>query len=114
MKENVIRLADDEEKDSILRDFENRSSDILNGDYVENHYKEYVLTQIQKYITTVHGHRTFFQKVAGKLERVVFHKNNSDKLFYKTVREKLGLLNYIECEPHREILITGLKELLKI
>lgn len=114
VKENVIRIAGGAEKDSILHDFERRSNDILQPGYVEEHYKEYVRTQIAHYITTAHGHRTFFQKVVGKLERSLLHKDNSVKRFYKTDREKLGLLNFIECEPHREILIAGLKDLLGI
>lgn len=106
---NKIRLAQNEDGRKILRDFEERSTEILEKGFIEEKYSEFSQQMISVYYSTFLGSIPYnilyriFNKLSGyALQKLFF------KLLYKK-RNKLALQNFIECEAHRELLVNGLK-----
>jgi len=101
---NSIRLAEDFEAKEILEDFERRSSEIVESGFIEKKYNEFALNNFLSYIRKLAG----MGKALSRFDRIflnnllVRHKYNKKKL--------LAIQNYIECEAHRELMLTGLKK----
>ena len=101
----VVLAAD---KDKILSEFEDRSEAIKDPIFVKEEYKKFANEFLNGYL----------QKFCGK-EDVVFRGVN--KLSGGKLREKrlarlydqkhiTAIINYVECEAHSELLLTGLKQ----
>lgn len=101
----VVLAAD---KDKILSEFEDRSEAIKDPIFVKEEYKKIANEFLNGYL----------QKFCGK-EDVVFRGVN--KLSGGKLREKrlarlydqkhiTAIINYVECEAHSELLLTGLKQ----
>ena len=99
---NGVRLAEDLEAKKILEDFQKRSSEIVKPGFIEKKYNEFALDNRLFYIRKFAGmgrllskiDRTFLNNMLAK------HKYNNKQL--------LAIQNYIECEAHRELMLTGL------
>lgn len=90
----------------LRKEFEKRSIQIQNENFVESEYKKFALDSLNHYLFVIHR-ITFINRVFNKLFRKKFYR----KLYSND--DKLALLNFIECEAHRELLIKGLKEDIK-
>lgn len=103
-----VRIASDVEKEEILHDFFVRSEEIKRSGFVEENYKIYAQKRFQKYLLDLSG-------IKRNLLYRIINKISGYKLDKIVIRRKYGLsnllmmLNYIECETHRELLIEGLK-----
>jgi hypothetical protein len=102
-KENVVRLAEDEESKKILEKFYKRSSEILQEGFIEKQYKKFADKNIENYLRGFSGFGKWLSRIdkylfKGKLLRLKYNKNNL-----------LSIQNYIECEAHRELILAYLK-----
>lgn len=87
----------------ILNQFHDRSTKIKSKDFVQKEYKKIVNENFEYYLRIVNGNNLIFR---------ILNKIVGGKLIFKLYSKKgeLGLLNFIMCEAHRELLINGLKD----
>ncbi|WP_288304943.1 CapA family protein [uncultured Fusobacterium sp.] len=104
-KNNKIRLANDIEKTSILNAFRERSTSISDNNFVKDKYSEFSKSHIFNYLRDVSG----FPKFITRIDKYLF-KSFFIKRIYKS--KAIAILNYIECEAHRELFIEGLKQII--
>ena len=96
-----VRIADTEESNSILSGFYKRSEEIKNEAVVIAKYDEFAQKMISNYLNSLFGTNVFF-RIANKLLGHRLKIKLSEKKRY-------ALINYIECEAHRELFLRGLK-----
>lgn len=103
-----VRLADEEQKKSIMDGFNARSEDIKRDGFVEKSYREFAKKAFNYYVGTFSGKRLIFDKILNKLS----FGHYSKWLFKKRYGEKnlTALKNAIVCEAHSELFIEGLKD----
>lgn len=103
-----VSLATDSRKSEILTSFECRSADIAsNNCFIENQFREYARESLNWSLRSfVPGSSSLFYKAMNKLT----HGNLAAMLLGRN--RLLCILNKVECEAHREVLITGLKDLI--
>ncbi len=101
------RLADEKEKTRILEDFSLRSRRIRETGFVEKEYMEYAEKNANGYIKYFSvSHNSLLFRGLNKFTHYLPEK----RIIHRYLRKKrTGLTNFIECEAHRELLITGLK-----
>lgn len=99
---NTVRVADEKQKSEILDAFNERSKQILQPAFIENEYNKFAQTMIDNYLNTFLGGSLIF-KVCNKLL-----KNKLWRLLYSK-KALLKIHNYVECEPHRELMLSALK-----
>ncbi len=103
----VIRMAAEEKANEILQSFQTRSEEIKEPGFIKKKYNDFAKKYLPEYIRSLNGrNRPFLYKVFNKLL-----SGKPDQRRARSFLEKSGLrtLNYIECEAHRELLLTGLK-----
>lgn len=101
-KQNYIRYAKDEEANTLMHEFMSRSNEIKNEEFVVKNYDEYIKKFSCNYARAMKGRISILKRAYLKL----FKK---DINYFYSIEEMLLLLNYIECESHRELLIRELK-----
>lgn len=106
-----IRLATDVIANQIISDFEKRSLLILKPEFVINEYQKFSEQFLDTYLTACLGSNNIFVRALNKLTKGKAAKYVLRKRYKKS--EMLALINYIECEAHRELFLTGLKDKLK-
>ena len=98
-----IQLATGQSKEEILKAFSLRSQEILQEGFIDASYKEFAKKSIQKYLRRLNG--------SGKwltyLDRKLFNNKLIEKRYNK--QKLLSIQNIIECEAHRELLLTATK-----
>lgn len=99
---NRIRLAEGKQKASILADFAKRSEEIQKKNFIQDHYISYIQTQGHDYAKVVKGENRILKRLFLKCFRRSFS-------FHYGRKRLLALLNFIECECHREIVIAEIK-----
>lgn len=101
---NTITLAEGKEKEEILDNFYKRSEEIKQDNFIEEKYKEFSKEMLNNYLYRFSGMNKWLRRVDKYILRnFIFNRiNNENRL--------LSIQNYIECEAHRELLITGIKE----
>lgn len=102
---NGIRIAENEKKEEILKEFESRSRKIRETGFIEAEYMKFAQANINTYLRTgVPHNNSIFNKVINKLSK--------ERWFVKRLKkeQKLALCNYLECEAHRELFVQGLKD----
>lgn len=104
IKDKGIEAADSQEKDYILQQFYQRSKEISDENNVLAKYEEFVEEKSEEYKRKILG----FGRYLTFLDKHLFKGNISN--FLLTRRKAIKYLNYIEAEPHREILIHLLKK----
>ena len=107
-QENVVRLAAAEDACQIMEGFYTRSAEIKQDGFVEKKYREFANSMMDNYLFVISGmKKTFIYRVLNKLTG---HRLTGWLLQKKYNEErKLMLLNFVECEAHREVIIRGLK-----
>lgn len=99
-----VQLATGQVKDEILEAFEKRSENILQEDFVEERYKEFAKPALDTYLRALSG----VGKWKSRLDRYLLKGKLIKNKYHK--HQLMAIQNYIECEAHRELLITGLKD----
>jgi len=98
----TISLAEGVEGQEILDAFISRSKEILEHGSIERHFEEYSESLLNIYLSKLSP----FGKIYSKMNKYLFRGRLFNWLYPK---EKLfTLLNFIECEAHREVLNKGL------
>jgi len=105
---NVIRLAEDIEAKEILKDFQIRSEEILKPGFVEKKYTEFALNNYLFYIKKFAG----MGRLLSRVDKI-FLNNLLVKYKYSN-KQLLAIQNYIECEAHRELILTELRILTEL
>lgn len=104
-----VRLAQEAQKEGILKDFYIRSSEIQKEGFIEKQYTEFAKKNISSYLYTVLGIRSrMILRIFNKLSGYRFFDH-----YAKRIYRSAGLLavqNIIECEAHRELFLGGIKE----
>ncbi len=105
---NGVKKADEVETQEILRGFYIRSEEIKKDGFVEERYQQFVKKYRNEYITWFMGKRQrILFRALNKLSRGWSGRQSVER-YLRTYG--LGVVNYIECEAHRELLLNGLKE----
>ena len=101
-----LKIARGEEKELILAEYHRRSQEILQEDFLEQHYRIFAHGYIENYLRIPLGYVN-----SNILMRAVNRLIGGKLFFYLTNRNhRLSILNIIECESHRELFIKGLKD----
>lgn len=105
---NKVRIAKGEQARRILAEFELRTTEICEKEFVETEYAAFSQRMLNGYLAvfTMKGSNIIFQ---------VLNKLSGRKLCATLSRRlpqsyKIALLNFVECEAHREVLLEGLKK----
>lgn len=107
-KDNAVRLADEENAKEIMKNFQLRSKQIMEPEFVERVYKEFGQDMLNHYLMILsRKKRTFLFRIINKLTCGRWEREFSNRL---EDEYKLATLNIIECEPHRELLTCGIKD----
>lgn len=99
---NVVKLADESNKEEILSSFLSRSEEILREGFIEEKYKEFADLNIETYIRNLSG----LGKWLSRIDRYLLNGWLLGKIY--NPQRLLAIRNHIECEAHRELLIAGL------
>lgn len=105
---NKIRKANLKEEKEILDSFEKRSLDIKNESFIEEEYRKFSEKYIWNYLYMFAG----IPRIIRGIDKYIL-KNMLIKFWYYKKSKKLAILNFVECETHRELLIEGLKNKIK-
>lgn len=106
--DGTIRLARPDMAEKILADYKKRSELIKKEDFIQEEYKKFSKSKLLEYLERVQGHKSFFYKIGKRLFGNRFTNWYMNQKYNE--KEILSLLNVIECEPHREMIISGLKQ----
>lgn len=103
---NGVRVANKEEKSEILVGYELRSEEILKAGFVKQRYDEFSEMMITNYLRPSIGNNIVLR---------ILNKFMGYKLIERLMDKKsfLAMQNYLECEAHHELYITGVKNKIK-
>lgn len=104
---NVVRMASPPIAAEILTAFRQRSEQILDDGFIQSHYDQLAIQKLNGYLAAFKGNSLlyrFMNKLSG----------NRLTSFMYSERSLNRLRNYIECEAHRELILTGLRKRLAI
>lgn len=103
-----VRLAVENDATKILTEMMQRSEEIKKEDFVEKKYRAFALQIRELYLKTGDPIATSFAfRVLNKLLR---HKLMPWYLDRKLKKNRQFLINFVECEAHREVYMKGIKE----
>ncbi len=105
--EGTVRLAYGGIADRILSGFWKRSQEITQVDFVENQYRVLAGEMLDNYLFACYGHRNLLFRVMNVATRRRFGHFILNRKY--KAQNLLNLVNYIECEAHKELFLTGLK-----
>lgn len=104
-----VRLAEDDKAQEILDDFRKRSEEIKQEGFVETEYKKFADSYVDNYLFTFSGvRRSFAFRVINKLSGYRYAKWRMRRKYKK--HTLLAMQNFVECEAHRELLLSGIGE----
>lgn len=98
---NGVRLADPQQSSAILESFLQRSRQILQPGFIQAEYERFAAEMINYYLTSFAGDGLMF-RIMNKLCGHDLARRSHSSLSLARV------LNYVRCEAHRELLMTGL------
>lgn len=101
-----VHMANEKDGKRILDDFNLRSGQILEEGFVRKKYAEFAQQMLDYYYSCSLGkiNSNMIFKIINKL----FNSSLAEKFYDE--KNKLSLLNMIECEAHRELFSEGLKK----
>lgn len=103
---NAVRLSDNPE---ILERFYERSREILQSGFVEEHYAAFADEMLSSYLFTFSGKKmSLLYRIVNKLSGHRFAAWQIKKQYGR--KRLLALRNIAECEAHSELLIKGLSQ----
>ena len=104
----AIRLAHGVDAEEILLAFDMRSKQIAQPHFVEEEYTQFAGTMLNSYLNAfIPGSKTIVYRVVNRL----FRGKLASRIIGK--RQILSQINYIDCEAHRELFLTALRERMK-
>lgn len=105
---STVRMAKGDTADEILADFRFRGRRIQESGFIEAEYARFSQEMLNRYLMTFSrkGNGFAFRGV-NKLTHGKWAKGSAARL---PQTYKLALMNYIQCEAHRELLIMGIDE----
>ena len=103
---NSVRLAQGEKKAEILASFDSRSREIAKKGFVESSFKELSVKSVDAYLMALNGKRSVVFRALNKLSG---YRLNGLVLRKYGSTERIKILNTVECESIREVLIEGIK-----
>jgi len=103
----AVSAAGRQDAIQIMEDFRIRSQQIQEPGFVEKNYADFAREELHSCYGKVMGRYVFF------LYRVL-NKLSGGRLRWRWYgkADALALINLLECEPHREVFATGLREML--
>ena len=104
-QENKVRLANNKQKEEILKGFEERSAEILRDGFISKKYIEFAKDNISWYFYSIGG---TWRSAIFRIYRKIIKKNPDIRKCYSKKRI-IEIINCIEDEAHFELLLTGLK-----
>lgn len=104
---NTVRLAQTEDRESILQEFAARGEEIKDPEVLKHHYIAFSKTMGQDYLTVLGGRESKLFRIFNKLFGGRLRLRRNQKRYVK--RNALAIENYLRCEAHRELLITYLQ-----
>ena len=104
----AIRLAHGADAEEILLAFDMRSKQIVQPHFVEKEYTHFAGTMLNSYLNAfIPGSKSIVYRVVNRL----FCRKLASRIIGK--RQILSQINYIDCEAHRELFLTALRERMK-
>lgn len=105
----TVRMAKDENAERILREFKQRSEEIQMTGFIEEKYQQCAEAALSGYLQEFRGIRgsNLPMRILNKITRKRWGKLYMNWLYDE--RAKRSIINCIECEAHREIVLQGLK-----
>lgn len=105
--QDTIRLAEPEEERQILEEFEERSRELASPGALRKRFQEYTAFRRPNNMDALSG-RSFLYRAYNKVTR----RRHRDEWFFRNYgrNELLRLVNFIDCETHRETLLSFLKQ----
>ena len=100
--ETGAKFADELTSRKVVDGYKTRSLSILDVDFLENEYRRFAKKSLGFYLRQMKGN-PFWLKILAK----IFGNRISTKFYNK--KTLLDVLNYVECEAHRELFLEGLK-----
>lgn len=102
-----VCLAKDDIAKTILSDFKKRSDLLKNAGFVEEEYSKFARNMVNGYLLTCSGYGHKY--VLKLLNKLCGHKLTDFLVNQYKKKELLAIRDFVECEAHRELFITGLK-----
>ncbi|WP_312562796.1 CapA family protein [Anaerospora sp.] len=99
-----IRLASDELSNDILTAFKERSAAIQKDGFIEQQYRQFALSNIASYLRIFAG----YSKWTSRIDRHIFGGLLLKRQYNR--QQLLAMKNFIECEAHKELILSGLEE----
>lgn len=100
---NGVKLASGAKAEDILTAFQKRSEEITQDGFVERYYRQFAQENRASYLRSLFGFGKWKSRIDRRLLNGMLLKRKCDK------RQLLAILNFIECEAHRELVIKGLR-----
>lgn len=102
-KGNSVRLASGQVADDIQAAFQHRSNEILQEGFIEEQYRKFAQDNMQNYLRSFSGFGKWLSRIDRRLLNGILMKKKYNE------KQLLTIQNSIECEAHRELIITGFK-----
>ena len=99
---NHIRKATNDQASDILSAFYNRSEKIMQEGFIRIEYNKFAETMYIPYLNALHGDNPMTKVLTRITKRKIIKSLYSEEALLK-------ILNYFECEAHKELLIASLK-----
>ena len=105
-QKQTVRLVGQKDANKILGEFRQRSAEIQQSGFVERAYAAFAASMRDGYLLSLSGRRNFLFRVCNKLTG---HRLTNWLVNRKYNRQNLlAVKNYLECEAHRELLLSGI------
>ena len=103
-----VRLAVDKEKQEILNAFEKRSLEIKQPGFIEQQYRQFAEKMLISYARGLKDmKRPFMYRMINKVCHGALDQMRAERYLHARC---LQVMNMVDCEAHRELLLHGLKE----
>ena len=103
-----VKLAVDDDATVILEGMRQRSENIKQGGFIEKQYQTFAVHMRELYLKTGDPIATTF--LFRVINKICGHRLMPWYLNKKLRKNRQFLINFIECEAHREVYIEGLKQ----
>lgn len=103
-RDGKIEIARDDSAKKILGDYQERSHQIENSDFIYTNFVDFANSKRSEYYKAFLGGTTIGAYAYRLLNRIR-PSNKNENIFYKE-EIKREIYNYILCEAHREVLLT--------
>lgn len=105
--ENGTCLADDKTGEEILGGFRRRTEQIKDPAFVEKAYSDFAEQNLSFYLSALSGKKSIVFRALNRLSKGRLLKKAMEKRYRKA--ENVRIINYLECEAHRELMLRAVK-----